>query len=108
MSYLLVVLLLGGALAWWSERYDSTLPAKITLATLTLVSGLFIRLVYPLVTEQTPFAEGSSLWLMTEAYTWIPRFGIQFSLAMDGMSLLLVGLTLLLGFVAVVGLLVGN
>jgi len=102
MSYLLVVLLLGGALAWWSERYDSTLPAKITLATLTLVSGLFIRLVYPLVTEQTPFAEGSSLWLMTEAYTWIPRFGIQFSLAMDGMSLLLVGLTLLLGFVAVV------
>src|SRR5512136_2326374 len=43
----------------------------------------------------------STTWLAEFYLTWIPRFGIGFHLAMDGVSLLLIALTVLLGFMAV-------
>ena len=45
-------------------------------------------------------------WLLYLHMDWIPRFGIALELAMDGLSLLLVVLTLLLGLVAIAVLLV--
>src|SRR6185503_2511990 len=40
-------------------------------------------------------------WFEQVDWSWIPQFGIQFHLAMDGLSLLLVLLTLFLGIVSV-------
>ena len=46
--------------------------------------------------------EKDSVGIFSQYYApWIERFGISISLAMDGLSLALVSLTLLLGFVAV-------
>ncbi len=44
---------------------------------------------------------GADGWMFVEDYSWIPAFGARFTLAMDGISLLMVGLTALLQVVAV-------
>lgn len=98
MSLLLALLLAGGGVAWLSERFGAMVPARIALVVLLLAAALFIRLCVS-ANAVGPDAAG---WLAFEQYRWIPRFGIQFILAMDGMSQLLVGLTILLGIVAVI------
>jgi NADH-quinone oxidoreductase subunit M len=98
MSLLIIALVAGGLVAWWSERLGTSMPARVSLVTLLLTS-LALGQLAANVLATGPDASG---WLAYESHTWIPRFGIHFLLAMDGMSLLLVGLTLLLGVVAVI------
>lgn len=102
MSALIILLLLGGGFAWLSERMGSHVPARVSLAVLLLACGLFVALVRDKMDPSSMLAANANPWLLMESYTWIPRFGINVILAMDGMSLLLVALTLLLGVVAVV------
>ncbi|MEO6830004.1 MAG: NADH-quinone oxidoreductase subunit M, partial [Acidobacteriaceae bacterium] len=45
---------------------------------------------------------GMETWLVQVDWNWIPQFGIHFHLALDGLSLLLILLTLFLGIVSVV------
>ena len=53
-------------------------------------------------TEQAYLIERShSSWLAKYTVPWIPSFGISFSLALDGLSLLMLLLTFLLGIFAV-------
>ena len=40
-------------------------------------------------------------WLLVEDFSWIPRFGIRYSLGLDGISLVLLLLTALLGLMSV-------
>ncbi len=40
-------------------------------------------------------------WFKQVDWTWVPRFGIHFHLAMDGLSLLMIVLSFLLGIMAV-------
>ena len=102
MSLLLMLLLVGGAIAWYSERFGKELPAKIAIVVLLMTIGFFAYLIRPVLGADSSVSDGLGFWLLVESHVWIPRFGITFSLAMDGMSLLLVGLTLLLGVVAVI------
>lgn len=102
MSTLIILLLVGGGVAWLSERLGPHMPARLSMAVLLIASAFFIALVQGSVDSSTMGLSDSQPWLMTETYRWIPRFGINVILAMDGMSLLLVGLTLLLGVVAVI------
>jgi NADH-quinone oxidoreductase subunit M len=104
LAILLLILVAGGVIAWWTERLNSDLPRWISLATIT------VALLYLLVTVRAldtgslsvvPDAAVGESWLIHLKLAWIPRFGISFELAMDGLSLLLVVLTLLLGFIAV-------
>lgn len=104
MAVLLLILVVGGLLAWLSERINRDLPRAISLVVIS------VALVY-LLNEVGALSQGSfavvpnptdaSTWLMHLQLEWIPRFGISFQLAMDGLSLMLVVLTLLLGVVAV-------
>jgi len=98
VSSLIALLLIGGGLAWLSERLNAEMPARVSLGILIVASGL----MWQLSTAALATGPDTSGWLAFEAYEWIPRFGIHFVLAMDGMSLLLVALTLLLGIVAVI------
>jgi NADH-quinone oxidoreductase subunit M len=93
LTALLAILLVGAVLAWVGERWNAALPRYVAFATLVvaLVPALSMLAITP--------AQGSS-WLHREAAAWIPRFGVQFLLALDGLSLVLVLLTLFLGFVA--------
>jgi NADH-quinone oxidoreductase subunit M len=91
-----VILLIAGLLAWISSRWSTELPRWISLAA---------AVVDLLLTGRIWFASPSSGpggWLEEVKWNWIPGFGIHFHLAMDGLSLLMVMLTLFLGIMAVV------
>ena len=104
LAYLLLILLAGGVIAWQSERINSELPQWASLATIVLALLQLLNIVSSLGPESltlVPDPLAGSSWLVHIRLDWIPRFGIGFELAMDGLSLLLVVLTLLLGLVAV-------
>jgi NADH-quinone oxidoreductase subunit M len=94
---LILLLLAAGFLAWGSERLNPGLPRYVALAALVLAGVL----LYPVATGPTTFMHDAS-WYAGLRLAWIPRFGIEVILAMDGLSLMMVALTLALGVVAVV------
>ena len=104
LMILILLLLLGGLAAWQAERVSQTLPRYVSLA----VAGLALVYLGVIVSDigldqlhlQTNPGDPQS-WLLHWQVDWIPRFGISLELAMDGLSLLLVALTQLLGLVAV-------
>lgn len=99
LSSLIFVLVVGGLLAWLSERWQAELPRWISLAAMAIDLGLALLLWVQ--HGGTPILAGRGAWLMETTTEWIQRFGISFHLAADGMSLLLIALTAFLGVVAV-------
>jgi len=94
---LILLLLAAGFIAWASERLNPGLPRYVALGALVLAGVL----LYPVATGQTTAMHDAS-WYASLRLAWIPRFGIEVILAMDGLSLMMVALTLALGVVAVV------
>ncbi len=101
LTALIVVLFLGGFAAWFSERWGLGTPRWVAIITLSIEALL--------TTSQYARTESvglmptslSPVWLADFNRPWIPRFGVGFHLAADGLSLLLIALTILLGFMAV-------
>ena len=99
LLWLIVILLLGGLLAWVAGRWSASASRWISLIAVSadFVIGLVIwtRSAHrvDLLQEQA--------WLRELDWTWIPQFGIHFHLALDGLSLLLLMLTFLLGIMSV-------
>lgn len=91
---LISVLFLGGILAWLSEGLDAKFPRIIALAT------VLIDLIIMLSLLGSP-ESAESAWIVSLNTQWMPRFGISFHLALDGLSLLLLLLTGFLGVIAV-------
>lgn len=82
-------------LALWRRPEASRVACLVaTLAELALTMAL-LWCVWP----QGPHAAGS--WLLTEDRAWIARFGIRYTLALDGLSLPFVALTALFGVLCV-------
>lgn len=100
LPWLIILPLIGGLLCWLSERLGHQAPRWVALIsmglTLVLTLVLWQQGSYSLTT-----AEGIPQWQAEYAREWIPRFGINFHLALDGLSILMVVLTALLGVVAV-------
>lgn len=90
---LILLLLAGGSVAAAAGRSHPNAPRWVSLFVL-IVTGLWLA---------TTWMQGASadLYAITRL-PWIPRFGISVQLEMDGLSLMLVALTLFLGIVAVV------
>jgi len=104
MINLILILLIGGLLAMLSQRYGSHVPRMVALAVvlLDLVYLLLALSGMPELTGlQAPVPGDPQTWLMHYRAEWIPAFGISFEFALDGISLLMVLLTLVLGVVAV-------
>jgi NADH-quinone oxidoreductase subunit M len=91
LAILIAVPLLAGILAWWAGRLGPSWPRWIAIAALAADLGL---------TAALPFSS-SAPWLVEAQWQWIPRFGISLHLAIDGLSLLLILLSLFLGLVSV-------
>ena len=97
---LILIPFLGGILAWILSRRTPGSARVVSL--LTLLVDLAVALV-PWIEHAGQFGiAGSGPWLVTFYQPWIPRFGISINLALDGLSLVLVLLTAVLGIVAVV------
>ncbi|MCA9873603.1 MAG: NADH-quinone oxidoreductase subunit M [Anaerolineales bacterium] len=103
LFWLILGLLTGGLLAWLAGRWSATWPRWIALGTLTLELAALLALWF--VTKpglQAPVASsGGNPWLLEVSVPWIPQLGVQFHLALDGLSLIMLLLVNLLGSMAV-------
>ncbi|MEM7361087.1 MAG: NADH-quinone oxidoreductase subunit M [Pseudomonadota bacterium] len=102
---LIVIMLVGGALAWWSERFGHGVPRLVALF-VVLADLLYLLIAAAGIPREKfsliPGATDPSSWLVSLKLEWIPRFGINFELAMDGLSFILIVLTLVLGAISII------
>jgi len=92
----IVVLLIAGLLAWVAGKWNAWLPRVISLIAISInliqIFGAYLNTV----------PNGVNYWLIDYKASWIPQFGINFHLALDGLSMIMVVLTLLIGLIAVI------
>ncbi|MDN6274839.1 NADH-quinone oxidoreductase subunit M [Psychrobacter sp.] len=102
---LIAIPFIAGLLCWMVERFNKRLPRWIALIGMTLTFALSLVLWhygdYSGMSEQVISPDAGVPWVAEFSVPWIPSFGISFHLALDGLSLLMVGLTGLLGIAAV-------
>ncbi|MCX2741217.1 NADH-quinone oxidoreductase subunit M [Pontibacter anaerobius] len=97
LLWMIVILMAGGLLAWLSKKLHPVLPRWIALFA---VSADFAIALY--LWLGTPAASlGASPWLMQMEVPWVPQWGVNFILALDGLSLLMLLLTFFIGILAV-------
>ena len=99
LLWFIIILMGGGVLAWILAQWSRTLCRWISL--LAVLLNLFLSILLWLNPETNVGSVGSN-WISAFNAEWIPSFGISFSLALDGLSLLMLMLTFLLGTLAVV------
>ena len=91
---ILVFLPLAGCLlllpVWWRPALARPLVLAVALVELALTVGLYAD--WQGLAAQSTAIPG---YLLTEDFPWIPAFGIRYTLALDGISLLMVLLTAL-------------
>ncbi len=103
LVWLILIPFVGGLLSWQADRWGDKAPRWIALVTMVLV--LLMTLALWLHGDyELPALTGESQairWAMEWRVAWIPRFGIDIHLALDGLSLVLIALTGFLGTLAV-------
>lgn len=92
--FLVFIPMIGGLIAWAAERVGPSWPRRVALFALVLDLIITIAVLPPI-----PPSRGG--WLAEFRADWIPAIGATIHLAIDGMSLLLVILTLFLGMISV-------
>ena len=92
---LILILFIAGLLAWFTGRWSAMLPRIISLIAITLD----LVLLFPAYLQSSPSRQAA--WLIDYKVGWIPHFGINFHLALDGLSMIMVVLTLFLGLISV-------
>lgn len=97
LLWLIIILAVAGAVAALSARWSDAAPRWISLCACAADFVLTLQIWF-----RTDFAGVQpGHWLRQVDWSWIPSFGIHFHLALDGLSLLLLLLTFLLGIVSV-------
>lgn len=97
---ILIVLCLGAGLAWLTEAWNRDWPKWVSLGTVILCSVMTLAIF-----TSSPYTSSVTVpghWISMVRFHWIPQLGINLIFAVDGLSWLLVALTMLLGVVAVV------
>lgn len=97
--WVVLILLIGGAVAWLAERRGGNWPRWVSLAVLAVDLALVLLLWAENYNAVAIAARG--IWFADLDLPWIPPLGIRFHLGVDGLSLLLVLLALGLGIMAV-------
>jgi NADH-quinone oxidoreductase subunit M len=99
LAYLLIITFVSGLLSWLVSRLSVTACRLISLAGLIIDAVL---LVFLWVNHYSQLLTSGNTWIAQVQISWITPFGISFHLAMDGLSLLLMALTILLGITSIV------
>ena len=92
-------LFLGGLLALVLGRKSDSWSRLAALAGVLVASILFVPLLMQAVASAQSIA-GAATWISFTSIEWIPRFGIRALFAVDGIGVVLIGLTLLLGYIS--------
>jgi NADH-quinone oxidoreductase subunit M len=98
LIWLIIVPFAAGVLAWIAGRWSRVCPRWIALAGI----GVDLALAIALWARTNGAASAAAPWLVDLNIRWIDALGIRIHLALDGLSLLLILLTGLLGVIAVV------
>jgi len=100
LAWLFLIPFIGGILAWVAERYSPRATRWVALAAMAAQFAIAIAL-WVQYWHQVVIARTGDIFLTEVNAPWIPFAGIRFHLALDGISLLLILLTGLLGVIAV-------
>jgi NADH-quinone oxidoreductase subunit M len=97
LSVIIFLPLLGSllALVFWRR------PSLCRWASLAVTAADLILVICLLALNLKVNSGPTGNWLLVEDFSWIERFGIRYSLGLDGISLVLVLLTAFLGFLCV-------
>lgn len=98
LLWFIIILMAGGLLAWITAARSLSLCRWISLVCL-LINLVLATLVW--ISTATDMVS-TSTWITSFTATWIPSFGVSFHLALDGLSLLMLMLTFLLGTLSVI------
>ena len=95
LTWIILIPAIGGILAWILARWSASAARWISLLAMavTFVIAISLWIQHPVTSFGSVIAE--------QRVVWVPQFGISYHLAMDGLSLLLVLLTTLLGTISV-------
>ena len=96
---LIIIPLLAAPLAWWAARASHLLTMWIALCAFA-IDGALSLIVWFRYRLPEPSIQGQ--WMLESHTPWIPQWGIDLHLGLDGLSLILIVLTNVLGLVAVV------
>lgn len=99
LAYLVLVLVLGGVAAWVLSRWHAEAARWIALATVAVHLAIVVWICLQAGTNSS--GEGNGKWLVELHRSWIPQLGVGFDLALDGLSLLLLLLTDVMGITAI-------
>ena len=98
LVWLLAILIAGAILSWALSRLHPMPARAIALVAVTADLALALFLA---VRDMSALRTSGNPWLEEVNLSWIPQTGIRFHLGLDGLSLLLILLTLFLGVIAV-------
>jgi NADH-quinone oxidoreductase subunit M len=99
MISLILILFIGGLLAWFTGKINGAIPRWIAL--IAALSNFIISIYVWVIYFDSLQLTGTGAWILEFRSEWIPRFGISLHFAMDGLSLLMVVLTSFLGVLSV-------
>jgi NADH-quinone oxidoreductase subunit M len=99
LVWLILIPMLGGLAAWALARRGEVLARWAALA--AMMANLLIAVALWVQSPVRLVATDGGPWLLELKCDWIPRFGVSFHLGLDGLSLLMVLLTALVGSLAV-------
>lgn len=99
LLWLITIPLLGGIFAWLAGNRKPLVARWISLLALA-IDFVLALVLWGWHFDQTSLME-QGLWLQEYRWPWIPQFGINLHLAIDGLSLLMILLTAFLGLISV-------
>ncbi len=99
LVYIIVILFVGGLLAWLLSNISE---AAARWTSLVFLIAAFLLAIYLWLAggASTAISTGSQ-WITEVQWDWIPQFGISLHFAADGLSILLILLTMFLGIMSV-------
>ncbi len=102
LLWLILIPFIGGLLCWQTERFGALLPRWIALLSTALLLILGLDLWASANFSVAPAPGTGPQWALEFQVPWIERFGISLHLALDGLSMLMIVLTGLLGVFSVI------
>ncbi len=99
LFWLIAILILGGILAALAARIDTMGSRYVSLAALGIDAVLVLVLWIQYSGHMSLVSNDS--WMLEYSQPWIPQLGIDLYLALDGLSLILIALTVFLGIISV-------
>ena len=97
--WIILILIVTGLIAWFLGKFNNDLSRWVSLFGLSI--NFILILVFWLSGSKTINLGSNNNWLVNFQAEWIPQFGISLNFAMDGLSLILVVLTIFLGILSV-------